>query len=604
MMRKLTLLMLLLAAAGMASADVFLEYRMGGNAPTFEAEGFTGGSLAKNEAGLDLFNALSTIAYPSSPTLAIDFDVDTTSLATALANGSWFTFTLTMGQGGSIDTISLDAARGGTSAPRGFAIYAQVNAGAEVLVRGDTTCPTQRNTFTNFVTDLTGFSSLQGLGAGDVVTFRIPVYTTAAANSIDIDNIIVEGSPVPAGAWEPTPTNGALDIPYEGPVTLQWKAGLTTDLIDPNLFVPNPAITSHYLTLSTAFAVGTTDPNWVNPASVLGAWEIDADTNPVDGTVDPTAQMDIPAGLLPLTPDSVYFWKVDEYLNDAAPVSTDPNVVIAGGTWSFQTASVKPVVDAGNSVVTWLENGSRTINLDGDVTFVSPEDYTLWSIYNTPSADPLDPNVVIADTGAIDTTATFTMVGQYALQLYALDTAGKDDFDRMEVTVYSNSCVAAQNNPNAPYVAPEYDFTNDCVVNLDDFALFAATWLDDQRLTADEYYDAGIISAPIITINAPLDSATVSGVVTIDATVYDDYVGTNDGDGINTVWINVYQGTDPATRVWVTGNGDGDVAAPYTYDWDSVTGANPDGVYTIRVSSQSLYGFSPEEITVTLDNTP
>ena len=81
-------------------------------------------------------------------------------------------------------------------------------------------------------------------------------------------------------------------------------------------------------------------------------------------------------------------------------------------------------------------------------------------------------------------------------------------------------------------------------------------------------------------------------------------MGTTDGDGINTVWVNIYQGTDPATRVWVTGNGDGDVAAPYTYDWDSVTGANPDGVYTIRVSSESLYGFSPQEITVTLDNTP
>ena len=69
-------------------------------------------------------------------------------------------------------------------------------------------------------------------------------------------------------------------------------------------------------------------------------------------------------------------------------------------------------------------------------------------------------------------------------------------------------------------------------MNLDDFVLFASGWLDDRRLTADEYYDAGIVSAPTITFNAPLHGATVSGVVTIDATVYDDWVGTNDGDGI------------------------------------------------------------------------
>jgi hypothetical protein len=331
-------------------------------------------------------------------------------------------------------------------------------------------------------------------------------------------------------------------------------------------------------------------------------WAIGADINPANGIVDPDAQQVIPAGLLPLTPDSVYFWKVDEYVNGITPVSIDPNNFY-GNTWFFRTATVKPVVDAGSSIVTWLENGSKTVNLDATVTFVSPKNYTLWSVYGTPSANPADPNVVIADTGAIDTTATFTMVGQYALQLYALDTAGKDAFDRMEVTVYSNSCVAAQNNPNTPYVRSVYDFNNDCLVDLDDFVLLAAQWLDDRTLTANEYYDAGIISVPVITINAPLNGATVSGdAITIDATVYDDYVGTNNGDGIATVWINIYRGTDPATRVWVTGNGD--TVVPYTYVWTSLTNLNPDGVYTIRVSSQSLYGFAPKEITVTLDNTP
>jgi hypothetical protein len=171
---------------------VLLKYEMGGTVPTSAAPGFTGGSLTKG-SGLNLFEATSTMAYPSLPSLAITHVVNTPTLADALGNNSWFTFTLTVGDDINLDTLSLNAARGGSSTPRGFAVYAKVNAQAEERLQGATDCPTQRYTFTNFVIDLTGFSTLQGLAIGDVVTFKIAVYTPGTPYSIDFDNIIVEG---------------------------------------------------------------------------------------------------------------------------------------------------------------------------------------------------------------------------------------------------------------------------------------------------------------------------------------------------------------------------------------------------------------------------
>ena len=589
-MRRLTLLMAVLAFVGIANAEVFLEYEMGDYPPTFTADGFTGGDITAG-AGANLISINASLGYPTEPVMTISQGTASASIAEAQTNECWFTFSLTMGVAGGLDAISLDAARGGGSSSRGFAIYASVNGGAEVELLNVVDAATARPVFTNYVTDLTGISSLQGLSSGDVITFKVPMYSINSFQTLEFDNIVVEGTD-PSKASVPNPIDEATDIDYTAATTLSWNAGLNASAT-----LPNPAITSHYLTLSIPYSTTTTEPNWLDPGTQT--FTIDPDTNPVDGNVDAVASQNIGT----LTPDSVYFWKVDEYLNGTTPPSSDPNVVSFGPTWSLQTATEAPTVEAGNSVVTWLVNGSKTINLDGTVTYVSPavEDFTLWSVYNTPSAIPGDPNVSIANTGLIDTTATFTRTGQFALELYAKDTAGADAFDRIEVTIYADSCAAAQNNPNNPtFALSAYDFNNDCLVNLDDFALFAATWLDDQRLTADEYYDAGIISAPTITINTPSDAATVSGVVTIDATVYDDWVGTNDGDGIETVWVNIYQGTDSETGTWVAGNGAGDTAAPYTFDWDSVVSLN--GVYTIRVSSQSLYGFSPEEINVTVNN--
>jgi len=100
----------------------------------------------------------------------------------------------------------------------------------------------------------------------------------------------------------------------------------------------------------------------------------------------------------------------------------------------------------------------------------------------------------------------FTQTGVYVLELRAIDATGQEGSDRIEVRVCADGCEAARSDPTGVYVAPLYDFNNDCVEDCADFAALAATWLgaegfqdfagfaaewlEDRSLTADILYDA------------------------------------------------------------------------------------------------------------------
>ncbi len=53
---------------------------------------------------------------------------------------------------------------------------------------------TQRATFTNSDTPLGGFASLQNLTAGQVVTFELGFYSPANGQTIEIDNLVINGN--------------------------------------------------------------------------------------------------------------------------------------------------------------------------------------------------------------------------------------------------------------------------------------------------------------------------------------------------------------------------------------------------------------------------
>jgi hypothetical protein len=116
-------------------------------------------------------------------------------------------------------------------------------------------------------------------------------------------------------AHYPSPANGAANV-MDGILT--WNTGR-----DPNdLEAANPKITHHYLYLRD------TDPNFLLPDTqkvliaadgLTGSYEIDE-----------------------LVPDTTYYWRVDEVLNNGSP--TDPQAVIEGTPWSFDSWRSAPVV--------------------------------------------------------------------------------------------------------------------------------------------------------------------------------------------------------------------------------------------------------------------
>lgn len=398
----------------------------------------------------------------------------------------------------------------------------------------------------------------------------------------------------PAGAdtrqaHAPQPEDGATGVPVVGTV-LSWKAG--ADPLDPNS--PNPNIIEHYLWLSKRYDPMNppSGPDW-NDAGVQ-QFTIPADTNPADGNVDPIASKAI-AGL---QRDSLYYWVVDEGLvGSSGPLESDPTKIIWSTTWSFETVTSGPEVDAGTSIVTWLKDGTANVDLNGTVTDQTGDVTAIqWSVVSSPS----DSTVDIVNNSVAVTMASFAEKGRYILELNAIDATQQEDSDLMEVNVYLDSCEAAKNDPNG-YTALSYDFNNDCRVDFTDFAMFAAAWLQNASLTEDILYDAGTITLPpVVQFTNPLEGSTVSGEVIINAIAYDTAVGTTDGDGMLGAGYVFFEILDSSGVVLDT-----QMENTPTFDmtWDTTLPLYPNGVYTIRVTAESDADEQTiEEISVTVNN--
>jgi len=425
---------------------------------------------------------------------------------------------------------------------------------------------------------------------GVVFKTNVPVLgVRITASGHDTLSISTPKGSVPRQAHDPQPENGAKEVPVVGTV-LSWKTGV--DPADPNF--PNPNITQHYLWLSKPYDPMNppSGPDW-NDAGVQ-QFTIGSDTNPADGSVDPNVSKAI-AGL---QRDSLYFWVVDEGLiGSSGPLESDPAKIIWSITWSFETVTSGPDVDAGSSIVTWLKAGTTTVDLNGTVTDATGDVASIrWSVVSSPFGSTVD----FANNSIEATTASFTKTGRYILELYAIDAAKNEDSDLMEVNVYADKCEAARNDPNG-YTAPLYDFNNDCKVDFADFAMFAAAWLQDESLTGDVLYDAGTITLPpVVQFTNPSDSGTVSGQVIINAIAYDPAVGTTDGDGMLGDGYVFFEIIDRSGTVLDTQM---ENAATFDMTWDTALPLYPNGVYNIRVTAESDTGEQTiEEISVTVNN--
>ncbi len=144
------------------------------------------------------------------------------------------------------------------------------------------------------------------------------------------------------------------------------------------------------------------------------------------------------------------------------------------------------MVDFGNNAAT-LQAGFEDYTAGHEVSadFV-PKDYAAFgtTVTVTPGWDSPTAQVIDTTTDNAAPTARFETLtndlGTYTIQLTATDTASQSDSDTLTVTVAADACAAAKEVTG--FALNYYDRDGDCDVDLEDFATFAQSWLDDKNL--------------------------------------------------------------------------------------------------------------------------
>ena len=158
-----------------------------------------------------------------------------------------------------------------------------------------------------------------------------------------------------------------------------------------------------------------------------------------------------------------YFWAVDTYI----PGEAVPEI---GIVFDFVADNQPPVVDVGDDVTTWLENGIVDVALAGTVTDIDATTMA-WTVVSEPN----EGTAVIANPDQTETTVTVSALGTYVLQLEADDGEYKGA-DTLTINVFADSCLAAQSLPG--YVPNPGDINFDCVVDQVDIDLLLEQWLN------------------------------------------------------------------------------------------------------------------------------
>jgi len=194
-----TTCLLNLTSRSTGTNDLLVQYQMGQAGPQIQdADDSLAAGLLTPGSGATLFNTNATVSpnYASQPELQVGFSIPGANLATAVTNQTWFKFTLTVGQNVTdldLASLSFSAARGGASQPRGFGVYVATPTTTNELVQGATDVQQQRPTWESHNIQMAGFSSLQNLTNGQVVTFTIPIYAPMPGNSVEFDDIAIYG---------------------------------------------------------------------------------------------------------------------------------------------------------------------------------------------------------------------------------------------------------------------------------------------------------------------------------------------------------------------------------------------------------------------------
>lgn len=281
-----------------------------------------------------------------------------------------------------------------------------------------------------------------GLGTASSI-FRPIDYTSAGTGypnpaGGEAFGIVIAGDcSKPIWAMNPDPENGAnVSI---STAQLKWTN-------------PEPNLPGGVITCDVYF--GQTEPNTAEPDYDLTAL--------VTGTTADSA------ALPQLVRNQDYYWVVDVH-------DTTRSSVARGFIWTFNTQNMTPVVTT-SAQYKWLGNAgdqnTATAKLTAKVEdddFPEPLTYG-WKQTGGTAVTFVDPNTIL------EPTIILPGLGSYEFTLRANDSQ-KEGTGVLKVTVSADACLAAKANTNF-YVPGPGDANADCVVDMKDFALFAADWLE------------------------------------------------------------------------------------------------------------------------------
>jgi hypothetical protein len=292
----------------------------------------------------------------------------------------------------------------------------------------------------------TGTLILDGDDTATVQTFIDDGWITAykGQGTLHLDyNVTNEGKTTLSAAalLNPNPSDGATIAP--GELVLSWTL--------PDPCVPGqPVPVDVYFTDDLKLLVDFTDP---------AAIQIVNKQNVSSFTVQTQSK-------------KRYYWAVDTYVGS----ESDP---VFGPIFSFYVDNIPPRVDAGANIATWLQDGTRTGNLDATATD-DEACFLMWSVVSEPNQG----TAVIEDIYAEDANVTLSAVGEYVLKLLAFDGEYRGE-DTVTINVYNDGCQAAQSLPD--YVPIVGDLNGDCKVDDADLTLLEENWLKDNSMT-DNWY--------------------------------------------------------------------------------------------------------------------
>lgn len=186
----------------------------------------TGGSLTNNL--LTSFSTGSGLGYATEPVIIANPTSGATSAATAISTDSYFYFSIspTAGNSISLTTLTFNIARGGSGTPRGYDVRSSADDYAASLGTADVA--TTRPTWTAVSIDLSG-AAFQGMTA--TVTFKIYLYAPSTANSLDIDDVVVNGTTASSGTVEQEGFRFRNDNGTE--TTATWLAAQDVNITQP-----------------------------------------------------------------------------------------------------------------------------------------------------------------------------------------------------------------------------------------------------------------------------------------------------------------------------------------------------------------------------------